>query len=109
MGITNVIQTNEIIKNYYEVLSNIRSELINRIKEIIKEDVEIYDTSEEIDDEYYELPTFYTINKYNQQDTYSIVKITKDLEIISMYPSNISFYNHRSVGRFLSLMVLSLH
>ena len=36
MGITNVIQTNEIIKNYYEVLSNIRSELINRIKEIIK-------------------------------------------------------------------------
>ena len=57
MGITNVIQTNEIIKNYYEVLSNIRSELINRIKEIIKEDVEIYDTSEEIDDEYYELPT----------------------------------------------------
>lgn len=82
MEITNVIQTNEIIKNYYEVSSNIRSELINRIKEIIKEDVEIYDTSEEINDEYYELPTFYTVNKYNQQDTYSIVKITKDLEII---------------------------
>ena len=41
---------------------------------------------------------------------YSFVAYTtNDLEIISKYPLNISFYNHRSVGRFLSLMVLSLH
>ena len=74
--------TNQLIDNYYEELSKVKIELINRIKEIVKEDVIIYDVSEDIDDEYYELPTFYTVNKYSQYDTYSIVKITKDLEVI---------------------------
>jgi len=77
-----VINTNEVIENYYEVLSNVRNELIDRIKDIVKEDVLIYDTSESVDDSYYELPTFYIVNKYSQYDTYSIVKITKDLEIV---------------------------
>lgn len=74
--------TNQLIDNYYEELSKVKIELINRIKEIVKEDVIIYDVSEGIDDEYYGLPTFYTVNKYSQYDTYSIVKITKDLEVI---------------------------
>jgi hypothetical protein len=74
--------TNQLIDNYYEELSKVRIELTNRIKEIVKEDVIIYDVSEGIDDEYYELPIFYTVNKYSQYDTYSIVKITKDLEVI---------------------------
>lgn len=77
-----VINTSEVIANYYEVLSNVRNELIDRIKDIVKEDVVIYDTSEGTDDNYYELPTFYVVNKYSQHDTYSIVKITKDLEIV---------------------------
>lgn len=74
--------TNQLIDNYYEELSKVRMELTNRIKEIVKEDIIIYDTSEGADNEYYELPTFYTVNKYSQHDTYSIVKITKDLEVV---------------------------
>lgn len=74
--------TNQLIDNYYEELSKVRIELTNRIKEIVKEDIIIYDTSEGLDDEYYELPTFFRVNKYSQYDTYSIVKITKDLEIV---------------------------
>lgn len=74
--------TDEIIDNYYEEISKVKIELTNRIKEIVKEDIIIYDTSEGLDDEYYELPTFYVVNKYSQYDTYSIVKITKDLEVV---------------------------
>lgn len=74
--------TNQLIDNYYDELSKVRTELTNRIKDIVKENIVIYDTSEGTDDTYYELPTFYTVNKYSQYDTYSIVKITKDLEII---------------------------
>jgi len=74
--------TNQIIDNYYDELSKVRTELTNRIKDIVKENIVIYDTSEGTDDTYYELPTFYTVNKYSQYDTYSIVKITKDLEIV---------------------------
>lgn len=74
--------TNQLINNYYEELSKVKIELINRIKEIVKKDIIIYDTSEGVDDEYYELPTFYTVNKYSQYDTYSIVEITKDLEVV---------------------------
>jgi len=74
--------TNQLIDNYYEELSKVRTELTNRIKDIVKENIVIYDTSEGTDDTYYELPTFYIVNKYSQYDTYSIVKITKDLEIV---------------------------
>jgi len=74
--------TNQLIDNYYDELSKVRTELTNRIKDIVKENIVIYDTSEGTDDTYYELPTFYTVNKYSQYDTYSIVKITKDLEIV---------------------------
>ena len=74
--------TNQLIDNYYEELSKVKIELINRIKEIVKKDIIIYDTSEGVDEEYYELPTFYTVNKYSQYDTYSIVEITKDLEVV---------------------------
>ena len=74
--------TNQLIDNYYEELSKVRTELTKRIKDIVKDDITIYDTSDEIDDKYYELPTFYTVNKYSQYDTYSIVKITKDLEVV---------------------------
>lgn len=74
--------TNQIIDNYYDELSKVRIELTNRIKDIVKEDIVIYDTSEGLDDAYYDLPTFYTVNKYSQYDTYGIVKITKDLEIV---------------------------
>lgn len=74
--------TNQLIDNYYEELSKVRTELTNRIKDIVKENIVIYDTSEGTDDTYYELPTFYTVNKYSQYDTYSIIKVTKDLEII---------------------------
>lgn len=74
--------TNQLIDNYYEELSKVRIELINRIKAIVKKDIIIYDTSEGTDDRYYELPTFYIVNKYSQYDTYSIVKITKDLEVV---------------------------
>ena len=74
--------TNQIIDNYYNELSKVRIELTDRIRNIVKEDILVYDTSEGVDDRYYELPTFYTVNKYSQYDTYSIVKITKDLEII---------------------------
>lgn len=74
--------TNQIIDNYYDELSKVRIELTNRIKDIVKEDIVIYDTSEGIYDKYYELPTFYTVNKYSQHDTYSIVKITKDLDVV---------------------------
>ena len=74
--------TNQLIDNYYEELSKVRTELTNRIKDIVKENIVIYDTSEGTDDTYYELPTFYTVNKYSQYDTYSIVKITKDLEVV---------------------------
>lgn len=63
-------------------MSNVRKELIDRIRNIVKKDVLIYDTSEEIDDNYYELPTFYIVNKYNQYDTYSIVEIKQNLEVI---------------------------
>ena len=78
----NIIDINEIILNYYEILSNVRNELIRRIKNIVEEDIIIYDTSERTDDEYYELPTFYIVNKYSQYDTYSIVKITKELDVV---------------------------
>ena len=74
--------TNQIIDNYYDELSKVRIELTKRIKDIVKDDITIYDTSDEIDDKYYELPTFYTVNKHSQYDTYSIVEITKDLEIV---------------------------
>ena len=77
-----IVNTNEVIANYYEVLSNVRNELIDRIKDVVKEDIVIYDISERTDDKYYELPTFYIVNKYSQHDTYSIVRITKDLEIV---------------------------
>lgn len=49
--------TNQIIDNYYDELSKVRIELTNRIKDIVKEDIVIY-------------------------DTYSIVKITKDLDVV---------------------------
>lgn len=44
--------TNEVINNYYNVLDNVRNELISRIKEIVKKDIIIYDTSEGVDDKY---------------------------------------------------------
>ena len=50
--------TNQIIDNYYDELSKSRTELTNRIKDIVKKIYLVYDTSEGTDDTYYELPTF---------------------------------------------------
>lgn len=74
--------TNEVIDRYYEILGNVRNELIERIEEIVTENIEIYDVSKEIDDEYYELPTFNVVNKYFQNETFSVIKINKDMSVI---------------------------
>lgn len=74
--------TNKVIDKYYVILDNVRNELVDRIKEIVTENIEIYDTSEGIDDKYYELPTFKWIDKHNYQSIYSIVSINKDFEVI---------------------------
>ena len=72
----------KVIENYYRVLHDVSDELIDRIKEIVTENIEIYDTSEGVDDKYYELPTFKWIDKHNYQSIYSIVYINKDFEVI---------------------------
>lgn len=74
--------TNEVIDKYYVVLSNVKNELIGRIKEIVQENIVIYDTSEGVDDKYYELPIFKWVDKYNYQSIYSIVSINKNYEVI---------------------------
>lgn len=74
--------TNEVIDKYYVVLDNVKNELISRIEEIVKKDIVIYDTSEGVDDKYYELPTFQWTDKHNYRSIYSILKITKDLEVV---------------------------
>ena len=76
------METNQLIDNYYEELSKLRIELTRRIKESVKEDIILYNLTEDDNDKYYELPTFNIVNKYNQFDTYSIIKVTKDLEIV---------------------------
>ena len=76
------METNQLIDNYYEELSKLRIELTRRIKESVKEDIILYNLTEDDNDKYYELPTFNILNKYNQFDTYSIIKVTKDLEIV---------------------------
>lgn len=74
--------TNKVIENYYQVINNVGNELIGRIKEIVTENIQIYDTSEGVDDRYYELPTFKWIDKYNYQSIYSIISINKDFEVV---------------------------
>lgn len=74
--------TNQIIDNYYQVLDNVKLELLERIKEIVKEDIKIYDTSEGVDNKYYELPSFQWTDKHNYRSIYSITDVTKDFEVI---------------------------
>jgi len=76
------MKIDKIIDNYYKVLSDVKKELILRIEKIAKKDIVLYDTSKDIDDEYYELPTFPIIGKYEQYYTYSIVKVTKHSKVI---------------------------
>lgn len=76
------MKIDKIIDDYYKVLSDVKKELILRIEKIAKEDIVLYDTSEGINDEYYDLPTFPIIGKYEQYYTYSIVKVTKHSKVI---------------------------
>ena len=60
------------------------TELTNRIKDIVKRKYSYIWHFRRYRWYHYELPTFYTVNNYSQYDTYSIVKITKDLEIVEI-------------------------
>lgn len=72
--------------NYYGIMSEFRQSLYNDIKQILDSrdtPIELHNY-EEYDDEFYDLPSFFTVNKYDQHDTYYIVKVNKNFDVIGV-------------------------